>query len=212
MIQAIETHYKGYRFRSRLEARWAVFFDALGFDWQYELQGFNLGDVGLYLPDFMVFTSIGPTVIEIKPVVQNDVELGKSMDRMVECVEIETVSTGVPRIHGFLLHGTPGDSVCPGMFFTRDTANHIKVTPTMAFGECPFCRDSCLIGMGEERCRIYCMCVLQQSVRVDVKRVIADRCTKSETMMKCYEAARSARFEHGETPRVQRGRQSTKKS
>ncbi len=28
-IKAIETRYKGYRFRSRLEARWAVFFDAL---------------------------------------------------------------------------------------------------------------------------------------------------------------------------------------
>ena len=26
-IKAIETYYKGYRFRSRLEARWAVFFD-----------------------------------------------------------------------------------------------------------------------------------------------------------------------------------------
>ena len=29
MIKAIETVYNGYRFRSRLEARWAVFFDAL---------------------------------------------------------------------------------------------------------------------------------------------------------------------------------------
>ena len=29
-IQVIETAYKGYRFRSRLEARWAVFFDAIG--------------------------------------------------------------------------------------------------------------------------------------------------------------------------------------
>lgn len=27
--QVIETEYKGYRFRSRLEARWAVFFDTL---------------------------------------------------------------------------------------------------------------------------------------------------------------------------------------
>jgi hypothetical protein len=27
-IQAIETVYRGHRFRSRLEARWAVFFDA----------------------------------------------------------------------------------------------------------------------------------------------------------------------------------------
>jgi hypothetical protein len=27
MIKAIETRYKGYRFRSRLEARWAVRFE-----------------------------------------------------------------------------------------------------------------------------------------------------------------------------------------
>ena len=33
MIKAIPTEYKGYRFRSRLEARWAVFFDACGADW-----------------------------------------------------------------------------------------------------------------------------------------------------------------------------------
>ena len=32
-IKAIETSYKGYLFRSRLEARWAVFFDALGLVW-----------------------------------------------------------------------------------------------------------------------------------------------------------------------------------
>ncbi len=52
MIKAIETSYKGYRFRSRLEARWAVFFDALGIEWEYEPEGFDLGDLGWYLPDF----------------------------------------------------------------------------------------------------------------------------------------------------------------
>lgn len=51
-IKAIETQYKGYRFRSRLEARWAVFFDALGAKWEYEKEGFDLGDYGWYLPDF----------------------------------------------------------------------------------------------------------------------------------------------------------------
>lgn len=45
MIKAIETKYKGYRFRSRLEARWAVFFDALGVRWEYEIEGFEK-DVG----------------------------------------------------------------------------------------------------------------------------------------------------------------------
>ena len=29
-IKAIQTEYNGYLFRSRLEARWAVFFDACG--------------------------------------------------------------------------------------------------------------------------------------------------------------------------------------
>ena len=51
-IKAIETEYKGYRFRSRLEARWAVFFDALGVQWFYEHEGFDLGKSGWYLPDF----------------------------------------------------------------------------------------------------------------------------------------------------------------
>jgi len=51
-IKAIETRYKGYRFRSRLEARWAVFFDALGIRWEYEPEGFDLGEAGWYLPDF----------------------------------------------------------------------------------------------------------------------------------------------------------------
>jgi hypothetical protein len=52
-LRAIETRYKGYRFRSRLEARWAVFFDALGLRWQYEPEGFELAS-GRYLPDFLV--------------------------------------------------------------------------------------------------------------------------------------------------------------
>lgn len=52
MIKAIETHYKGCRFRSRLEARWAVFFDFLGVHWEYEKEGYSLGDGLLYLPDF----------------------------------------------------------------------------------------------------------------------------------------------------------------
>lgn len=54
-IQAIETRYAGCRFRSRLEARWAVFFDALGMGWEYEPQGFQIGpahDRRHYLPDF----------------------------------------------------------------------------------------------------------------------------------------------------------------
>jgi hypothetical protein len=51
-IGAIETVYNNYKFRSRLEARWAVFFDELGIEYEYEKEGYNLGELGWYLPDF----------------------------------------------------------------------------------------------------------------------------------------------------------------
>ncbi len=41
-MKPIETNYRGCRFRSRIEARWAVFFDALGIKWWYEPEGFAL--------------------------------------------------------------------------------------------------------------------------------------------------------------------------
>lgn len=48
---AIETLHKGIRFRSRMEARWAVFMDTLGIPYDYEPEGFELGGLR-YLPDF----------------------------------------------------------------------------------------------------------------------------------------------------------------
>lgn len=50
-MKAIETHYAGCRFRSRLEARWAVFFDHMGIRWDYEPEGFEAYGQR-YLPDF----------------------------------------------------------------------------------------------------------------------------------------------------------------
>lgn len=51
-IKPIETFYNGYRFRSRLEARYAVFFDAAGIKYEYEPEGYYLPDGSMYLPDF----------------------------------------------------------------------------------------------------------------------------------------------------------------
>jgi len=65
-MKAIETKYKGYRFRSRLEARWAVFFDALGIDWEYEPEGYDLGEAGWYLPDFSIKINGYKIYLEVK--------------------------------------------------------------------------------------------------------------------------------------------------
>lgn len=53
LIKPIETMYRGNRFRSRLEARVAVFLDSLDVKYEYEPEGYHL-ESGLYLPDFLV--------------------------------------------------------------------------------------------------------------------------------------------------------------
>lgn len=67
-IAPIDTRYAGCRFRSRLEARWAVFFDSLGVRWEYEPQGFVIprseGGTTAYLPDFYLPDS--GTWVEVK--------------------------------------------------------------------------------------------------------------------------------------------------
>lgn len=82
MIRAIETCYKGYRFRSRLEARWAVFFDALNLDWRYESEGFHLGNGMKYLPDFWIQNI--DSWIEIKPTGQPSEEEREKARRLAD--------------------------------------------------------------------------------------------------------------------------------
>jgi len=53
-LHALETPYDGHVFRSRREARWAVFFNTAQIPWEYEEQGYDLGDAGWYLPDFRI--------------------------------------------------------------------------------------------------------------------------------------------------------------
>jgi len=53
-MKAIETEYNGILFRSRLEARWAIFFDACKLDWVYEPDCFVLSNNQKYTPDFYI--------------------------------------------------------------------------------------------------------------------------------------------------------------
>jgi hypothetical protein len=94
-IKPIETHYAGRHFRSRLEARWAVFYDALHIAWRYEPEGFRLADDLLYLPDF--YLPHLDCYVEIKPVEPTDIE-----DRKASLLAVAT------RRRVFLFVGQPG--------------------------------------------------------------------------------------------------------
>lgn len=71
MIKAIETEYRDFRFRSRLEARWAVFFDAVGISWEYEPEGYDADGVW-YLPDFRVKFDDEQFFVEVKGEMQKE--------------------------------------------------------------------------------------------------------------------------------------------
>lgn len=63
-IKSIDTEYNGMLFRSRLEARWAVFFDVAGIKYEYEPEGFEHHGYR-YLPDF--YLPELDTYVEVKP-------------------------------------------------------------------------------------------------------------------------------------------------
>lgn len=62
-------------FRSRLEARWAVFFDTLGVPFSYEPEGFDMDGLR-YLPDFWLPEQ--RLWIEVKPVKPSAIEIKKA--------------------------------------------------------------------------------------------------------------------------------------
>ena len=67
-ITPIQTLYKNRLYRSRLEAKWACFFDL--FNWQYEYEPFDLNG---WSPDFLLklpcgeLTNIYNVLVEVKP-------------------------------------------------------------------------------------------------------------------------------------------------
>lgn len=93
-IKPIETVYKGYRFRSRLEARWAVFFDEIGLPWEYESEGYTLPDGRGYLPDFRIKSLDGATwFYEVKPT--HEADDGK-LAALIDMLEGDERKRGIP--------------------------------------------------------------------------------------------------------------------
>lgn len=100
-------------FRSRLEARWALYFDALGFDWKYEPFRFPIGQGNTYTPDFEV-EGIG--IIEVKPtwdaLAESVIRIAEYVDQTKKRVLLLYGSSPVCS-HVAILHGSPLDAYFP---------------------------------------------------------------------------------------------------
>ena len=184
MIKPIETHYKGYRFRSRLEARWAVFFDTLGVQWVYEPEGFELGDGVRYLPDFWLPQQ--ECWVEIKGAKPSE----KEMDKMIALKE----ATGKD---GFIFYGQlalPDDNVYPWAppAYDPDWPYH--------WCECPQCGQLGIQFDGRSD-RLPCK-ESYDGTEPGCTRTGGNRDKgynyDSPRLIRAYTRAISARFEHGE--------------
>ncbi len=76
-MNAIPTSYSGVQFRSRLEARWAAFFDLLDWSWEYE----PIEMANCYIPDFVIQLH-KPLLVEVKPAVALDDSVRDTMHKI----------------------------------------------------------------------------------------------------------------------------------
>ena len=211
MIKAIETIYNGYRFRSRLEARWAVFFDALGIEYQYEPEGYEYGGWEgskpyRWLPDFRL-TSEDNLLVEVKGC---DEELEKDWDKLSVAVDFHST----PASNGLLILGNiPNpDDVRWGS---------IPVFSYLEWDEgitCDFAaftdNDKCHVIRGQRALEHYVYSYEGNDLKVDYTGGFSEMpsCVTTKTriprllsrdfdkLKAAYAKARQARFEYGETP------------
>lgn len=193
-INAIETNYAGCRFRSRLEARWAVFFDTFGVSWNYEPEGFVLDDGTRYLPDFYL-PSIN-TWFEVKGKSPDEVTWNRlwSFDADVDGRLVIAVGN-IPDPRTITWHGHPKPENWPPR--DGDFDMFVWGDENYAWCHCPGCGKPGIEFMA--RCGRVCGSVCWQHD--------SDHNGDSFRVVHAYAAARSARFEHGE-----RGRDVTSRS
>lgn len=185
-MKAIATSYKGYKFRSRLEARWAVFFDSLGLDWEYEKEGFNLENGLYYLPDFYLPNIVGRKAwIEVKPDIPSpdDVDVAKivAFQKAIFPSALIFVAAKDPFAMDSCLaalqeqeNGGIGFGLC---FFGSLPDNQIVLIATEENGNA---------------------ILLHQGGHEDVSDTNYFELIKTPLLQKARIAARSARFEHGQ--------------
>lgn len=97
------TQFKGVEYRSRTEARWAVFLDVLGVSFRYEPERFTLSDRRWYIPDFYV--DDWKVFIEVKP--DNDKIVTEEADKA------RLLSKDRPDLNVWIAMGAPNPASSP---------------------------------------------------------------------------------------------------
>jgi hypothetical protein len=190
-LKAIETRFDGYRFRSRLEARWAVFFKTLGVRYEYEKEGYDLGAAGWYLPDFWLPEQ--RYWIEIKGQEASEEEEKKA--RLVadgtKCPVF--LFTGTPEAltrttdrYGYVIEGSMALGFRPGS----------SAIGTEVWQECNRCGA---IGIAPLSCELPDLGGYKGTPPCDCLFAAGEKASAFDSvrLLAAYEAARSARFEHG---------------
>lgn len=207
-IKPIETHYNGYRFRSRLEARWAVFFDAAEIKYEYEPEGFVIESYGeAYLPDF--FLPRFKTYVEIKHGNLSEEDIYKIEDKC-QVFKMEN-----PDVAMLICYGDPHDMKMRIFYdvWHEETGRYLPCYGDAHFVEgagwlVPYLHQSGKLALKEEYRggkEIYIAvenqenetldCILQPSI-IYLHAIRRWRSFLQDARKK----ARYARFEHGEKP------------
>lgn len=215
-IKPIQTRYNNYRFRSRLEARWAYFFDLLKLNWVYEPEGFVLPGGAHYLPDFLVVSPQGiKQWYEIKPEhITSDEKFDlfeKALaDEYSRACEVDEVNQ--KPFHAALLSGDPLEwyerqtsrlgtgGVCPrcGALHNEFDYGDPNVTPIDVCVGCWPCDMTTPFGYGHEpEPGVFAPTEPYKGFLIVTRK---DWVKTRNTILEAARKARSARFEHGESP------------
>lgn len=200
-IKPIETVYRGYRFRSRLEARWAVFFDTLGVRWEYEQEGYDLGDSGWYLPDFQL--SEYGWWVEIKPTRASvgDEDKYEALSTLTGYPVLVIAGNPWPEEYDILVLGRDNSPpfdvderlrVCNQWAIANDISQFPNLSVVRQFNN----GRNCWPLVTHEYLEKYGEPIVFHWPATDNNFGSGNHCH----LMKSYNAARSARFEHGENP------------
>ena len=196
-LSPVQTEYKGYLFRSRLEARWAVFFDSLGVRWEYESEGYDLGDGIQYLPDFLLH---GVKLDHFLPEENCDiyVEVKGQMTEEDQEKIMRFYDAGAPKdgylglsktavlVVGKIPDGTSMEEISEKIAAIKDD---------WSFNFYTIDGDSYPAIPGVDRNGVFTLFGLDSSYFDHMNQRISER---------AYRRARQARFEFGETPAVRR--------